>query len=67
MNIFLESPMGFGEPLKGDLCGLSSCPVKKSFIIVYAYDSISPDIPFIFFRSESAVYIRQLDKHTCNC
>jgi len=33
----LESPMGFGEPLKDDLRGFSSCPVKKSFIIVYVY------------------------------
>ncbi len=33
----LESPLGFGEPLKGDLCGFSSCPVKKSFIIIYVY------------------------------
>ena len=33
----LEAPMGFGEPLKGDLLGFSSCPVKKSFIIIYVY------------------------------
>lgn len=33
----LENPLGFGEPLKYDLIGLSSCPVKKNFIIVYVY------------------------------
>jgi hypothetical protein len=33
----LQSPLGFGEPLKYDLKGLSSCPVKRNFIIVYVY------------------------------
>lgn len=37
IDSLLEAPAGFGEPLKGDLCGFSSCPVKKSFIIVYVY------------------------------
>ena len=35
-NLF-ASPMEFGEPLKGDLRGLSSCPVKKNFILIYVY------------------------------
>ena len=33
----LENPLGFGEPLKYDLKGLSSCSVKKNFIVVYVY------------------------------
>ncbi len=37
IDILLQNPLGFGEPLKYDLEGLSSCPVKKGFIIVYVY------------------------------
>jgi len=33
----LDNPLGFGEPLKYDLEGLSSFPVKRSFIVVYVY------------------------------
>jgi len=33
----LQNPLGFGEPLKYALKGLSSCSVKKNFIIVYVY------------------------------
>jgi len=33
----LKNPLNFGEPLKHNLTGLSSCPVKKNFIIIYIY------------------------------
>jgi len=37
IDALLDNPFGFGEPLKHRLVGLSSCPVKKGFIIVYVY------------------------------
>ena len=33
----LENPLGFGEPLRYSLEGLSSCPVRKNFILIYVY------------------------------
>jgi mRNA-degrading endonuclease YafQ of YafQ-DinJ toxin-antitoxin module len=33
----LKSPLGYGEPLKYDLQGLSSCSVKRNFLIIYVY------------------------------
>ena len=33
----LENPLGFGEPLKYELNGLNSCPVKRNFILIYIY------------------------------
>jgi mRNA-degrading endonuclease RelE of RelBE toxin-antitoxin system len=33
----LKSPLGYGEPLKYDLEGLSSCAVKRNFLIIYVY------------------------------
>lgn len=33
----LQNPLGYGEPLKYDLEGLSSCVVKRNFIIIYVY------------------------------
>ena len=33
----LNNPLGYGEPLKGALEGLCSCPVKKNFMIIYVY------------------------------
>lgn len=33
----LENPLNFGEPLKYDLEGLTSCTVRKNFIIIYVY------------------------------
>ena len=31
----LQNPLGFGEPLKYSLEGLSSYPVKKNFIMIF--------------------------------
>ena len=33
----MERPVEFGEPLKGNLRGFYSCPVKRNFIIIYLY------------------------------
>ena len=35
VDMILENPIGFGEPLKGDWQGFYSCPVKRNFIIIY--------------------------------
>jgi len=35
----MEHPVEFGEPLKGNLRGFYSCPVKRNFIIIYLYCS----------------------------
>ena len=33
----MECPVELGEPLKGNLGGFDSCPVKRNFIIIYLY------------------------------
>ena len=33
----IEHPVELGEPLKGNLRGFYSCPVKRNFIIIYLY------------------------------
>jgi len=33
----MECPVELGEPLKGNLRGFYSCPVKRNFIIIYLY------------------------------
>ena len=33
----MEYPLELGEPLKGNLRGFYSCPVKRNFIIIYLY------------------------------
>jgi addiction module RelE/StbE family toxin len=33
----MEHPVKLGEPLKGNLRGFYSCPVKRNFIIIYLY------------------------------
>ncbi|MBU0674863.1 MAG: type II toxin-antitoxin system mRNA interferase toxin, RelE/StbE family [Proteobacteria bacterium] len=37
VDMILENPIAFGEPLKGNLQGFYSCPVKRNFIIIYLY------------------------------
>ena len=37
VDMILENPIAFGEPLKGNWQGFYSCPVKRSFIIIYLY------------------------------
>ncbi len=36
----IEAPIELGEPLKGNLRGLYSCPVKRNFIIIYLYCNV---------------------------
>ena len=33
----MKHPIELGEPLKGNLRGFYSCPVKRNFIIIYLY------------------------------
>jgi len=33
----IEHPIELGEPLKGNLRGFYSCPVKRNFILIYLY------------------------------
>ena len=37
VDMILENPIAFGEPLKGNWQGFYSCPVKRNFIIIYLY------------------------------
>ena len=37
VDMIIENPVAFGEPLKGNWQGFYSCPVKRSFIIIYLY------------------------------
>ncbi|MDA3970401.1 MAG: hypothetical protein PF442_03530 [Desulfobulbaceae bacterium] len=37
VDLILENPIAFGEPLKANWQGFYSCPVKRSFIIIYLY------------------------------
>jgi mRNA-degrading endonuclease YafQ of YafQ-DinJ toxin-antitoxin module len=37
VDLILHDPIAYGEPLKGNLQGFYSCPVKRNFIIVYLY------------------------------
>jgi len=39
VRMIMEHPVMLGEPLKGNWRGFYSCPVKKSFIIIYLYCS----------------------------
>jgi addiction module RelE/StbE family toxin len=40
VDMILENPVAFGEPLKGNWQGFYSCPVKRNFIIIYLYCEI---------------------------
>ena len=37
VDMIIENPVVFGEPLKGNRQGFYSCPVKRNFIIIYLY------------------------------
>ena len=37
VDMILSNPVAMGEPLKGNLRGFYSCPVKRNFIIIYLY------------------------------
>jgi len=40
VDMIIENPIAMGEPLKGNWQGFYSCPVKRSFIIIYLYCAI---------------------------
>jgi mRNA-degrading endonuclease YafQ of YafQ-DinJ toxin-antitoxin module len=35
--MIISNPIALGEPLKGNFRGFYSCPVKKSYLIIYLY------------------------------
>jgi mRNA-degrading endonuclease YafQ of YafQ-DinJ toxin-antitoxin module len=37
VDMVIQDPVRFGEPLKGPLRGLYSCPVKRNFLILFLY------------------------------
>ena len=37
IDMIIQDPTVFGEPLKGKWQGFYSCPVKRNFIIIYLY------------------------------
>jgi len=37
VDMIMENPIAFGESLKGNWQGFYSCPVKRSFIMIYLY------------------------------
>jgi hypothetical protein len=36
-DMIIKNPIALGEPLKGNLRGYCSSPVKKNFLIIYLY------------------------------
>ncbi len=40
VDLIIESPIQFGEPLKGNFRGYYSAPVKKNFGVIYLYCKI---------------------------
>ena len=40
VDMVIENPILLGEPLKGNLRGYYSCPVRKNFLIIYLYCKI---------------------------
>jgi len=39
VDVIIEKPVAMGEPLKGNLRGYLSSPVKRNFLIIYLYCS----------------------------
>lgn len=37
VRMIMEHPIEMGEPLKANLRGFYSCPVKRGFILIYLY------------------------------
>jgi len=37
VDMIIEHPVTLGEPLKGNLRGYYSCPVKRNFLIIFLY------------------------------
>jgi len=37
VDMIIEHPIPLGEPLKGNLRGYYSCPVKRNFLIIFLY------------------------------
>ena len=53
----MEHPVELGEPLKGNLRGFYSCPIKRNFIVIYLYCAAcrkKGDAEFVFCSDYSA-------------
>lgn len=37
VDMIIEHPIQLGEPLKGNLRGYYSCPVRRNFLIIFLY------------------------------
>jgi addiction module RelE/StbE family toxin len=37
VDMIISNPIALGEPLKGNFRGFYSCPVKKSYLIIFLY------------------------------
>ncbi len=37
VDLVIQDPVAFGEPLKANWQGFYSCPVKRNFILIYLY------------------------------
>lgn len=37
VDMIISNPIALGEPLKGNFRGFYSCPVKKSYLIIYLH------------------------------
>ena len=40
VDMIIQDPVKLGEPLKGNLRGFYSCPVKRNFLIIFLYCKI---------------------------
>ena len=40
VDMIIAHPVALGEPLKGNLRGYYSCPVRKNFLIIFLYCKI---------------------------
>lgn len=37
VDLIIQDPVAFGEPLKGDFRGYYSCPIRKNVLVIYLY------------------------------
>lgn len=37
VDLIIQDPIAFGEPLRGNFRGYYSCPIKRNFVVIYLY------------------------------
>jgi mRNA-degrading endonuclease YafQ of YafQ-DinJ toxin-antitoxin module len=37
VDLIMQDPVVFGEPLEGNFKGYYSCPIRKNFLVIYLY------------------------------